>query len=159
MQTAVDIKHSISKIAELPKVLNSAVHGLSDEQLETTYREGGWTLKQVVHHIADSHMNAYIRMKLVLTEQYPTFKPYEQDNWAMTPDGYRFDIQPSLKIIEGMHARMTELLSSTSSADWERKAYHPESGDMTLLDLLEKYADHGAGHVKQITDLRERMGW
>jgi hypothetical protein len=149
----------ITAISELPQQLRDSVSGLNDSQLDTPYREGGWTVRQVVHHIADSHMNAFIRMKLILTEEHPTLKPYEQDDWAIQADAKSFPVESSLAIVDGLHARMVEVLRNVKPDEWQRTAFHPENGEMKLEDLLNSYAKHGAGHVKQITDLRERMGW
>jgi uncharacterized damage-inducible protein DinB len=152
------MQEMIASIRALPDELYSAVDGLTDAQLDTPYREGGWTVRQVVHHLADSHMNAFVRMKLILTEDHPTLKPYDQDLWAMQPDA-RGSIDSSLQIIKGLHDRMAILLEQANKADFTRTAHHPENGEMTLTDLLRIYSSHGANHVKQITDLRARMGW
>lgn len=148
----------IEQIRRLPDELRSAVQGLTEEQLDVPYRDGGWTSRQVVHHIADSHMNAFVRMKLILTEEHTSFKPYDQDLWALEPDATA-PIESSLKIIDGLHTRMTILLEHATPEDFALTAFHPENGEMTLTDLLTIYSSHGANHVKQITGLRERMGW
>lgn len=149
----------IAAIRDLPSQLRAAIAGLTDEQLDTTYRDGGWTLRQVVHHIADSHLHAYIRAKFILTEDHPTLKPYDQDIWAELSDSKSFPIESSLAILDGMHVRLTEIFLNASPEDMKRTAYHPEEGEVTLDDILKKYSGHGAGHMKQITDLRTSKGW
>ncbi len=153
-----DRQQKIEAIRQTPQQLEAAVSGLTDSQLDIPYRDGGWTVRQVVHHIADSHMNAFIRMKLILAEDHPTLKPYEQDDWVVMRDSLG-DIAPSLAIISGLHARMVELLMNVKEEEWRRTANHPENGEMTLDDILNTYAKHGATHVGQITGLRVRMGW
>jgi uncharacterized damage-inducible protein DinB len=148
----------IERIGSCPRALHDAVNGLSDEQLDTPYRDGGWTCRQVVHHVADSHMNAFARFKWVITEDHPTIKTYDQDLWANLPD-MKMPLAPSFSIIDGLHARWTRFLSSLPDDAWSRKANHPEHGEITLDDLLDIYAEHGHNHAKQITDLRARKGW
>ena len=148
----------IEAIRQTPRDVEDAVAGLTEAQLDTPYREVGWTPRQVVHHIADSHMNAFIRMKLILAEDHPTLKPYEQDVWVTMKDSLG-DIGPSLSIISGLHSRMAELLSNVKDEEWSRTAYHPENGEMTLDDLLTSYSTHGKHHADQIVGLRTRMGW
>ena len=148
----------ISSIRYLPKELAAALDGLTDRQLNTPYREGGWSPRQIVHHIADSHLNAFVRMKLIQTEDHPTLKPYDQDAWAKMND-YDRDISPSLAIISGVQERMADVLEDASTTDLERTAHHPEHGTMTLQNLLDMYADHGHHHVLQIVGLRRQMGW
>ena len=148
----------IEAIRKMPSELSVAVNGLSDEQLDTPYREGGWTARQIVHHIADSHLNAFVRMKLILTEDHPTFKPYDQDSWARMND-YTRDIAPSIAIIYGVQERMANVLEDASEKDLARTAHHPDNGTMTLQNLLDMYAGHGKHHVDQIVALREKMGW
>ena len=148
----------ITRIAACPRALHDAVEGLSDEQLDTPYRDGGWTVRQVIHHVADSHMNAYARCRWVVTEDHTTIKTYDQDMWATLPD-MSMPVAPSLQIIDGLHQRWTNFLSRLPDDAWSRKANHPERGEITLDDLLDIYADHGENHAKQITDLRARQGW
>ena len=157
--TAAERAEKISKIQSLPPEAEAAVKGLTDQQLDTPYREGGWTPRQVIHHLADSHMNAFIRMKLILTETNPTLKPYDQEEWAKLPDTAKLSVQASLSILKGLHERWTALLKSTTDSDWSRTALHPESGTVTLESLLNTYARHGANHVQQITSLRTAKGW
>ncbi|MBB6097965.1 putative damage-inducible protein DinB [Deinobacterium chartae] len=148
----------IARIAQTPARLRAAVSGLSDAQLDTSYREGGWTVRQVVHHVPDSHMNAYIRVKLALTEERPTIKAYLEDRWAKLPDS-RLPVEPSLALLENLHLRLDALLRSLSEADLERPFVHPERGEMRLGDLIPLYAWHGDHHVAHVTALRQRMGW
>ncbi len=157
--TVLSRKECIHKIQQLPEDLADAVSGLSDEQLDTPYRNGGWTLRQVVHHLADSHMHAYIRMKLAFTEHHPTLKPYDQNAWAELADASEFPIEASILIIKGLHARWVAFLKSIPEADWTRTAFHPENGDMKLETFLEYYATHGQHHVEQIRKLRKEKGW
>jgi hypothetical protein len=149
----------VEKIKKLPELLHAAVNGLDDSQLDTPYRNGEWTVRQVVHHLADSHMNAFARMKLLVTEDNPTIKPYDQDKWAALPDARFLQLESSLSIIDGLHHRMVHLLSTLSDAQWLRKGRHPESGEISMDSLLKTYSKHGENHVKQITDLRQNMGW
>ena len=149
----------IRDIEELPALLERTIEGMSDEQLDTPYREGGWTVRQVVHHVADSHHNSLTRMKLAVTEDHPTVKPYDQDAWAALPD-YALPLEPSLALIKGVHAHMTALLKGiTDESTWRRTVYHPENGDMTLDDIVRSYAHHGKHHAGQIAALRERNNW
>jgi hypothetical protein len=131
---------------------------LSDAQLDTPYREGGWTVRQVVHHIADSHANSYVRFKLALTEDWPTIKPYDEAAWARLADS-RLPIDSSLVFVESLHARWVALLSSLSETDFERGYNHPESGRKTLSLALAHYDWHSRHHTAHITSLREREGW
>jgi uncharacterized damage-inducible protein DinB len=149
----------IQQIAEAPAELREAVRGLTDQQLDVPYREGGWTSRQIVHHIPDSHMNAYIRFKLGVTEQQPTIKPYNQDLWAQVADGKSAPIEPSLALLEGLHHRWIIFLRSLKTEDFARTINHPENGPMTLDRMLQLYSWHGRHHVTQITALRGRMGW
>jgi uncharacterized damage-inducible protein DinB len=151
-------KGKILAIWNLPGELNNAVSGLNDEQLNTPYREGGWTPRQIVHHIADSHINAFVRMKLILTEDAPHLKTYDQDLWAKMND-YTRDIAPSLAIVSGVQERMANLLDDASESDLAKIANHPDNGVMTLQNLLDMYAEHGKNHVNQIHSLRKKMGW
>ena len=148
---------AITTIAELPFQLKDAVAGLPDEHLDTPYRPNGWTVRQVVHHLADSHMNAYIRTKLCLTEHEPTIRPYDQDSWVPLADS-RLPVDSSLSIVEGVHARWTELWRSLAPFQFARVFHHPEIGVVTLDEQLQMYAWHSRHHVAHITSLRER-GW
>ncbi|KXK55060.1 MAG: putative metal-dependent hydrolase YfiT [Chlorobi bacterium OLB7] len=155
---AVMHTEQIAAINALPSQLRDAVAGLNDQQLDTPYRDGGWTVRQVVHHVADSHLNAFIRTKLMLAEDHPTLKPYNQDDWATLPDN-QAPVEASLQLIDGLHQRWGMLMESLSDAEWDRTAFHPENGVMTLHDIARTYGAHGQNHVAQITGLRERMGW
>jgi uncharacterized damage-inducible protein DinB len=149
----------IAIIETLPQRLAEAVVGLNDEQLGTPYRDGGWTVRQTVHHIADSHANSLIRFKLALTEDAaPTIRPYYEDRWAELADS-KLPIDVSLKMIDGIHARWAALLRSMTDDDYAREFIHPETGRWTLEGALALYAWHSLHHTAHITHLRERMGW
>jgi len=149
----------IAQIEEMPKRLDAAVTGLNTSQLDTPYRPGGWTVRQLVHHIADSHMNAFTRFKLALTESEPTIKTYEEALWAELADTKTPPIESSLAIIENLHKRWVILLRSLGPSDWPRKFRHPEWGAATVDFLLAQYSWHSRHHVAHITSLRERNGW
>jgi hypothetical protein len=150
----------IEEIAATPARVRAAVHGLTGTQLDTPYREGGWTVSQVVHHLPDSHLNAYTRIKLALTEDEPTIKPYEEARWAELPDGLSGDIEVSLNLLEYLHQRWLMLLRQMKAADFDRQFRHPEHGRIfKLSETLALYAWHGRHHVAHITSLRKRMGW
>jgi len=148
----------ISQIADAPAQMRAAVAGLSEKQLDKPYRPGGWTVRQVVHHMADSHMNAFTRFKLGVTEEEPTIKTYEEQLWAELADS-KSAIEPSLAILENLHARWLLTLRATPADAWARKVRHPQWGTMTLDELISQYAWHGRHHVAHITSLRERSGW
>jgi len=152
-------KRTLLEIAELPGRLRDALEGLSDRQLDTPYRPEGWTVRQVVHHLADSHMHAYIRTKFALTLNEPTIMAYDENIWANLKDGRGGPTEASLLILDGLHARWTELLESLTDADWGRKFLHPENGVVTLDVNAPIYAWHGRHHTAHITELRKRMGW
>lgn len=145
-------------IEELPSALAAAAAGLDDAQLDTPYREGGWTVRQVVHHIADSHANAYSRFKLALTEDSPTIKPYHEDLWAELADS-KLPVDASLIMIGGIHARWAALLRSMTDAEFQREFVHPETGVWKLEAALALYSWHSRHHTAHITELRKRMGW
>jgi hypothetical protein len=149
---------AIKSIEELPAHLRAAVGGLDDAQLDTPYRPGGWTVRQLVHHVADSHMNGYIRLKLALTENNPAIKPYEQDQWAMLPDS-ALPIDISLSLLDGVHARWSTLCASVRDADFTRPFQHPDLGQLTIDTHLQIYGWHSRHHVAHITALRTREGW
>ncbi len=150
----------IEEIAATPAALRRAVAGLEGAQLETPYREGGWTVRQVVHHLADSHLNAYVRLKLALTEDVPLIKPYDQARWAELDDTRSVPVEVSLALLETLHERWVAVLRAMTSADWRRGYRHPEYDRVITLDeVLAMYAHHGRHHVAQITGLRERQGW
>lgn len=159
MLTADERHEKIARIEALPAHLEAAVRGLTDGQLDTAYREGGWTVRQVVHHLADSHMNAFVRAKLIVTENNPVLKPYSQDDWARTIDGYKLPVQSSLLIVKGLHERWVAFLKSLPADAWSRTAQHPEMGPVTLERQLIIYSAHGDKHVGQIMGLRTARGW
>jgi len=149
----------IADIATAPSLLRQAVAGLSASQLDTRYREGGWTLRQVVHHLPDSHMNGVARFKLALTEDRPTIKTFEEAQWAELHDYVATDVAVSLDLLTALHARWVVLLESLSEAQLQRTFVHPDRGLMTLDQALALYAWHGRHHTAHITSLRARMGW
>lgn len=150
---------AVAALEQLPSHLRAAVAGLSEAQLDTPYRPDGWTVRQLVHHIADSHMNALIRFKLALTEDNPTVKPYDEKAWALLPDA-RLPIAVSLPLIDAVHARMVAILRPVTSADAARSVFHPEhQKTMSVGFLMQMYAWHGRHHVAHITALRQREGW
>ncbi len=148
----------IEVLRRLPARLRDAVHGLDDTQLDTPYREGGWTVRQLVHHVADSHANAYIRFKLALTEHAPTIKPYDEGAWAALPDS-RLPVQVSLPIIEGLHARWVALIESMPDPAFGKVFNHPERGQQDLATTLALYAWHSRHHTAHVTGLRDQMRW
>ena len=152
-------KKFIDDIEQAPAAMRAAVRGLSPEQIETPYRDGGWTVRQVVHHVPESHMNAYIRFKLALTEDEPTIKPYEEQLWAELPDVPITSLEASLNLLQALHVRLVLLLRSMRPADWKRTFRHPQLGLMPLEKNLALYAWHGKHHVAHVTELRKRMGW
>lgn len=154
-----DRRRAIAAIAAAPAQIRAAVTGLTPRQLDTPYRPEGWTIRQVVHHVPDSHMNAYVRFKLALTEEQPTIKPYEEALWANLSDTKATPIETSLVLLETLHERWVTLLRSMSAADFARTLLHPEMGVLTLDRTLALYAWHGAHHAAHITTLRDRMGW
>lgn len=155
-----DYPRLITAIAEAPVALRSAVAGLTRDQLETRYRPGGWTVKQVVHHVPDSHLNAYTRFKLALTENEPTIKTYDEAAWAELPDSRKVPMEVSLDLLDALHLRWVALLRSMDTADFNRGLRHPEHGRvLTLRQMLGLYAWHGRHHVAHITSLKRREGW
>ena len=150
----------IDEIAATPAAVRAAIDGLGPTQLDTPYRPDGWTVRQVVHHLADSHLNAYVRFKLALTEDTPTIKPYDEAAWAELEDTKIVPVSVSLDLLDALHIRWTALLRSLSADDLERDFRHPEKGRLMRLDTtLGMYAWHGKHHVAHITGLREREGW
>src|SRR5580700_6886701 len=154
-----DLNSFIDQMAATPARMRAAVAGLSDAQLDTPYRPGGWTVRQVVHHIPDSHINSYTRFRLALTEDEPVIKPYEEKRWADLSDARTLPVEVSLALLDSLHARWVPLLRSLSDADWKRSFRHPELGLVSLENNAALYAWHGRHHVAHITSLRERMGW
>jgi len=150
----------LADILFLPRLLEFSLLNLDEPQLNTPYREEGWTINQVVHHVADSHMNAFIRFKLGLTEENPIIKPYIQQKWAETPDVLNVPVNFSITLIHSLHHRWYELLKSMTDEDWQRTLYHPEQKrEITLWEMLLIYAWHGKHHAAHITNLREQKGW
>jgi hypothetical protein len=149
----------IQQISGMPSRMRRAVAGLNEDQLNTPYREGGWTVRQVVHHVPDSHLNAYIRFKWAMTEDSPTIKPYDEVAWAELKDSQLTPVEVSLTLLESLHARWTTLLQSLKADDFQRRFTHPDSGPHDVDWLLSLYSWHGDHHVAHITSLRERMGW
>jgi uncharacterized damage-inducible protein DinB len=149
----------IDQIAATPEKMRAAVEGLSDEQLNTPYRPDGWTVRQVVHHVPESHMNSYVRFKLAVTEEEPTIKPYFEDRWAQLDDANAAPIGLSLNLLDALHERWVWFLRSLKEADFQRTFRHPELGVVSLDKNLALYGWHGRHHVAHITTLHQRMGW
>jgi hypothetical protein len=150
MFTETQRREMIDEIRHLPARLRERVSGLTDAQLTTHFQAGEWTVAQNVHHLADSHMNSFIRMRLILTEERPTLKPYDQDRWAELADSGTIALEESLGILDGLHRRWVRLFESLDEAAWQRSGLHPENGEMTIEDILRVYAAHGQGHIDQI---------
>jgi hypothetical protein len=150
---------AIEEIAGTPAKIRTSLAGLNDAQLDTPYRDGGWTLRQVAHHIPDSHMNAYIRWRLALTESEPTIKPYAEDQWARLEDAAHAPVEVSLRLLESLHERWVRLLRSLKPEDFARTFRHPDHGVRTLDWMLFLYAWHGRHHAAHITELRKQKGW
>jgi hypothetical protein len=149
----------IQQLAAAPALLRQAISGLDEHQLDTPYRPGGWTVRQVAHHLPDSHMNAYIRFRMALTEDQPTIKPYDEAKWAEIYDARTLPPAASLALLESLHARWVALLGSMTDSDFSRDFSHPEIGLVRLDTSLAAYAWHGRHHAAHITGLRQRMGW
>jgi uncharacterized damage-inducible protein DinB len=149
----------LDEIAKTPANLRAAIRGLSEAQLDTPYRPDGWTVRQVVHHVPDSHLNSYVRFKLALTEDEPTIKPYAEDRWAELADSKATPIEVSLTLLDSLHDRWVRLLQSLTPEQWKRTFRHPDLGPMTLEKTLALYAWHGRHHVAHVTELRKRMSW
>jgi len=152
-------KAAVADLAALPAAVRSAVAGLSDPRLDTPYRPGGWTVRQVVHHLPDSHLNAYTRFKLALTEDDPTIRPYHEERWAELPEARTAPLQTSLDLLAALHERWVLALRALSPEPFARTLRHPESGAMSLDTLVALYAWHGRHHLAHITSLRQREGW
>jgi uncharacterized damage-inducible protein DinB len=150
---------AIAALAELPGKLKEAVEGLGREQLDMPYREGGWTVRQLVHHIADSHMNSFLRLRLALTEDWPTITPYDEKAWAMLRDSTAAPVKLSTALLEALHARWVMVLESLTEEQWTRGMKHPVNGPMTVEMATQLYAWHSRHHVAHITRLRENKGW
>jgi len=156
--TAEERAELIDAIRETPARLREAVAGLSDAQLDTPYRDGGWTVRQVVHHLVDSHVNAYCRFKLAATEDHPTIRTYEEQHWAELPDA-KLPPEMSLAILDTLHARLVAFLDAMGPEFFERTLHYPGTGDVPVDVLLEIYGWHGRHHTAHVTTLRERSGW
>ena len=146
----------IDKIEALPALVRKALDGMSEFELDTAYRDGGWTVRQVVHHLADSHTNAYMRTRLILTEENPTLRPYNQDEWARLDDAFHSPVEPSLRILDGLHERWSRLLRNVPESAWSRPGTHPEYGATSLEGILRTYSKHGEDHLEHIRLGRER---
>ena len=152
MPIEAERKILIENLRQLPGQLRAALRGLTPAQLTTHFLANEWTVAQNVHHLADSHMNAFLRMKLVLTEDHPPVKPYSPDAWAALADGSQLPLEPSLILLDGLHARMIALLAAVQPEQWERVAVHPENGEISLDRMLKIYGMHGIAHLKQIAE-------
>jgi hypothetical protein len=151
--------HYMDVLAKLPSNIAAAVNGLKKEQLDTPYRPEGWTVRQVVHHVPDSHLNAYVRFKLALTENHPTIRPYDEAKWAQLADSSITPVEVSLQLLAALQSRWVDLVRSMRPADFARTLLHPELGTLSLDRMLAMYAWHSAHHTAHITSLRQRMGW
>ena len=155
-----ELQERLLDIRSLPQLLEYSITNLDEKQLDTPYRDGGWSVKQLVHHVADSHMNAYIRFKLALTEDNPTIKPYDEKFWAEMIDSKIIPINISLTLLYALHARWSEILKHITTTEWDRTIYHPEhKKEMTLWYMLGSYAWHSKHHVAHVNMLREKEGW
>lgn len=150
---------AIATLAELPEQLRNSLDGLNHSQLGTPYRDGGWTLRQVVHHIADSHMNAFVRVRLALTEEWPTIKPYDEAAWAKLHDSDSAPVEWSLELVESLHARWVMMLQSLTDEQWLRGFNHPDNGPMTVELATLVYAWHSRHHIAHIMQLRMKERW
>lgn len=157
--SSAERQEMIQQISDAPALVRAAVKGLTDKQLDTPYRAGGWTVRQVVHHLVDSHLNAHIRFRLALTEDNPAIKPYDQDAWAGLIDAKTAPIGASLSILDGLHERWAMLLRSLGESDFSREMQHPEQGPIDIDWILQMYSWHGRHHTAHITGLREKEGW
>jgi hypothetical protein len=157
--SAAEKRTHLRDIAQLPAKLREAVAGLAKQHLDVPYREGGWTIRQIVHHIPDSHMNSYVRFKLALTEDQPTIKPYNEKLWAEIPEARTARIEMSLDMVDALHKRWSLMLDNMTDGDFERSILHPEIGVLKLKSLVAGYGWHCRHHVAQIVATRRRMGW
>ena len=157
--TEQEREKQIQEIESAPGLLRAAVKGLCPEQLDTPYRDGGWTVRQLVHHVPESHMNAYVRFKLALTEEQPTIKPYREERWAETADVVGTPPEVSLALLDVLHQRWSNVLRSMNAEDWKRTFNHPDFGIVALEQSLGLYAWHGRHHVAHVTELKKKMGW
>lgn len=151
---------AINRLAELPNRLRAAIHGFTSAQFDTPYRDGGWSVRQTVHHVADSHMQAFCRMRLALTEDWPAVLPYQEKLWAELEDSRTAPVETSLQLLEALHTRWVAMLQSLGEEEWSGRGYrHSESGKQTIEQVTALYAWHGRHHTAHITNLRKRMGW
>lgn len=158
--TALSLKTWIAAIQSVPLLLDYCIENLDEDQLKTPYREGGWTVNQVIHHIADSHMNAYIRLKMALTEDRPVIKAYDEKLWAELPDVDEVPVNVSITLIHALHRRWTSLLLNLTDEEWSKTYYHPVSQEyVPLWQMTNMYSWHGRHHAEQILSLRKRNGW
>ena len=157
--TLEQVRAAVEDIRQLPARLTEAVHGLDDARLDTPYRPEGWTVRQVVHHVVDSHVNAYVRLRLALTEDRPLIRGYQQELWAELPDALTLPVEPSLEVLRGLHQRWTALLDRLAPEQLDRPLEHSEFGTLTVSQLTCLYGWHSRHHVAHITSLREREGW
>lgn len=157
--TAGQRQEWIREVAEAPAKLRAAVAGLTPEQIETPYRPGGWTVRQVIHHVPESHLNAYVRSKLALTEDAPVIKPYDEGRWAVLPDVLATPVEVSLVLLESLHQRWVRMFELMTEAEFARTYHHPELGPVRLDQQLATYAWHGRHHTAHVAALRRRMGW
>lgn len=157
--TPEDRRTLTAQLAAQPEMLRDSIAGLSEEQLDTPYRPDGWTVRQVVHHLADANLNWYVRTKLALTEEQPTIKPFAESPWADLPDARSAPVETSLALMDGMHKRWAQFLGSLTAADWARQFNHPERGLLNLDHTLAVLVWHGRHHTAHITELRKRMKW
>ncbi len=158
-QTPQQRRATIAILAALPENLLSAVSGLTEQQLGTPYREGGWTVRQLVHHVADSHINAYVRTRRALTEDWPTVNAYDEKLWAALPDAHTLPVAVSVELLKPLHRRWVALFEALTEEDWQRGYVHSENGRQNLAELVQVYAWHSHHHVAHVTELRKRMGW
>jgi hypothetical protein len=158
-QTPQQRHASIAILAALPENLRSAASDLTESQIDTPYREGGWTVRQLVHHVADSHINAYVRTRRALTEDWPTVSAYDENLWASLYDARTMPIEISLHLLEPLHRRWVALFESLTEDDWQRGYVHSENGRQKLAEVVQNYAWHCRHHVAHVTELRKRMGW
>jgi DinB superfamily len=157
--TSAQQKQWIDAIAATPANLRQAVAGMNDQKLDTAYRDGGWTVRQLVHHVADSHINSYVRFRLALTEDAPAITPYNEKDWAELPDAKTLPVEVSLGVLDGLHARWVVLLRSLDAAAFAKVFIHPAMGPVSVDRALQLYAWHGRHHVAHVTALSERSGW
>ena len=157
--TSAEFESAVARLATQPARLREAIHDLTAAQVDTPYRPGGWSVRQLAHHVADSHMNMYIRLKLALTEDNPTIKPYDQDAWVLLSDISEIPVETSMVLFDAVHQRALSVLRSMSADDRARVFMHPENGPTRIDQMTALYAWHGDHHIAHVTGLRERMGW